>query len=419
VFLAMESLLRGLTKTDGLPEVRRRLAQTPKTLNEMFEKGLASVEEIYHEQAAQIIQVALRANEPLNVFPYSFIGDDGYDAIKAEIRAWDADECTDLAKATEVRLWARCPDILRVRSPRDAPKTAQQLGLYRVDFLHRTVRDFLALEDVQRSLKKRLQNPFNPLEFICNTLLMQIKASSSEAPRPRTWLANGLHDLIESLIDFVRELEIETEKPQTALLDELARVLASLAGEEELFLYGESFPGIMIQKDLFWYIESKLPNVLQGRGRPLLEYALVPLLTWRNPATYPSPQMVSLLLKHGAKPHQLTSGAPLKTVWEVFMANAYKQHKTRTGDQSQTQRQNELLIIQDLLRNGADPNLKHIDKWTDARVTVGKAKGIRYPTYIDLLDMIKAMYSQDEYRYIEALVRERRGGTLPKWLRWN
>ena len=419
VFLAVESLLRGLRKKDGLPEVRRRLAQTPKTLNTMFEKGLASVEEIYHEQAAQIIQVALRANEPLNVFPYSFIGDDGYDAIKAEIRAWDADECADLAKTTEVRIWMRCPDLLKVRSPREAPKSTQQLGLYRVDFLHRTVRDFLALDDTQRSLKKRLQSPFNPLEFICNTLLMQIKASSSEAPCPHTWLTNGLHDLLESLIDFTRELEIETDKPQTVLLNELARVLASLSGEGELFLYGESFTGTMIQKDLFRYTETRLPDALHQRGRPLLEYALVPILTWRNPATYPSPQMVTLLLKHGAKPHQLTSSAPLKSVWEVFMTTAYDQHKKRTGEQSQTQRQNEILIVQELLQHGADPHLKHIDKWTDPRVTVGKAKGIRYPTYIDLLEMIRAMYSQDERRYIEALIRDRRAGVLPKWLRWN
>ncbi|KAL6362600.1 hypothetical protein LRP88_03891 [Fusarium phalaenopsidis] len=76
VSLVVESLLQGLENGDRVDELRKRFEETPKTLHAMFERMLDSVEERYHEQAAQILQVAFHARAPMYVAVYSFIGDD-------------------------------------------------------------------------------------------------------------------------------------------------------------------------------------------------------------------------------------------------------------------------------------------------------------------------------------------------------
>jgi len=48
-----------------------------------------------------------------------------------------------------------------------------------VDFLHRTVRDFLRFNDIKALLAQRLETPFDPNFAICTALLAQAKAVSA------------------------------------------------------------------------------------------------------------------------------------------------------------------------------------------------------------------------------------------------
>lgn len=421
VYLAVAYILRGVTVEEGTAEVRRRLDETPKTLKAMFERMLESVEENYHEQEAQILQVALHATEPLNVFTYSFIGNDSYDPMKAEVRTWSEDECVTLAKATEARMKVRCPDLIKIWSPEEPPMNAQDLALYRVDFIHRTVRDFLALEETQCGLTQRMTVPFHPVKFICGALLMQIKAVSIDPDTNKAYSCRAPHvkGLLEKLVEYAREIELESDAADTELLDELRRVMTLQSGTDKFTIDGDSFTGIMVQKDLYKYVETRLPEALQEKGRPLLECALLPSPFWSHPATVPSPRMATLLLSHGASTRQSTVAKPSKSVWELYMATIYSRHKHGSNFQTPRQRQDQVLIVQELLSRGADAYLKLVDKWSDAKPTVGKANGIRYPTYIDLPDIIEAMYSEEERAVMEALIQKRRAGYVPSWLRWK
>lgn len=421
VYLAVEYILRGVTCEEGPNEVRRRLEETPKTLKATFERMLESVEPAYHEQEAQILQVALHATEPLNVFTYSFIGNENYDPIQADIRPWSEDECVTLSKATEARMKVRCPDLIKIWSPEEPPMSAQDLTTHRVDFIHRTVRDFLALEETQCGLSQRMTQPFHPVKFICGTLLMQIKAMNIDPDTNKAFCcrAPGIQGVIEKLVDYTREIELETDTADTPLLDELRRVLAAQSGNDKFTINGDSFTGIMVQKDLFRYVETRLPEALQEKGRPLLECALLPSPSWSHPSTVPSPRMATLLLCNGASPRQATVAKPAKSIWELYMATAYNRHKHGSNFETPYQRQNQVLIIQELLSHGADAYLKLVDRWSDAKPTVGKANGIRYPTYIDLPDIIETMFSEEERTMTEALIQKRRAGYVPSWLRWK
>lgn len=421
VYLAVANILRGVTCEEGPNEVRRRLEETPKTLRETFERMLESVDPCFHEQEAQILQVALHATEPLNVFTYAFIGNDNANPIEAEIRTWSEDECVTLSRATEARMKVRCPDLIKIWTPEEPPTSAQDLMAHRVDFIHRTVRDFLALEETQCGLSQRMTKPFHPVKFISGTLLMQIKALAidKDSSKPFCCRAPGIQALLEKLLDYARELELETDSADTELLNELRRVLVSQSGNDKFTINGDSFTGIMVQKDLYKYVETRLPEALSEKGRPLLECALLPSPSWSHPSTVPSPQMAKLLLCKGASPRQATVAKPSKSVWELYMATAYIRHKRGSDFQTPRQQQDQVSIVQELLQHGADAYLKVVDKWSDAKPTVGKANGIRYPTYIDLPDIIEAMYSEEDRTMMEALIQKRRAGYVPSWLRWK
>ncbi|CAM1511757.1 Fc.00g092700.m01.CDS01 [Cosmosporella sp. VM-42] len=412
VFLVAESLLRGLTNEDRPAELRRRLEETPKTLNEVFERMLGEVEEIYHEQAAQILQVAVHAVEPMYVVLYSFIGDDEHDALLAEIKPWSKDECIAKSKTAEVRLKVRCPDLIKIWTPRRLPETAQEMTTHHVDFLHRTVRDFLSLVDTQELLNRRLKQNFDPTEFLCNSLLTQIKAAS--VPGPGVWLhaakyREGIRQLMDDITYYARELELRTQVPQTTLLDELQRVIACQMGDDDFVLDGISFTGLMVQKDLQLYVETRLPQALNGPGNPLLELALLPPFGGaRYPTSMPSPRMVSLLLSHGAKPGQF--GDKTTAIWDRYMLGVYESHKRSPEPVYQGSKEDQISIIQELLQHGADPKLRCLVGMSEPKVTVGKAKGISYPVYMDVLEMVQEIFQPEERVFIEALIREGRRG---------
>lgn len=406
VFLVVESLLRGLSNEDRLVELRHRLSQIPKTLNDLFERMLSSVEDIYQEQAAQILQVALHAVEPLSVMIYSYVGDDEHNALEIETRTWTAEECVALSKTAEVRIKVRCPDLIKIRTPLQAPTTTQMMVEHQVDFLHRTVRDFLALEDTQKLLNQRLKKPFDAAEFICHGFLTQIKGAdlflgSWSAPSRRC------RQLLDDIIFYATDLEERTGKPQIQLLDELQRVMTQQTDGNNFLLEGDSFMGIMVRKQLYLYVETKLPQALDSHGVPLLACALWP----GKESGYkpPSPKMVSLLLRHGAK--SAGDGSRKGTsIWEDYLCWLYKRDTSRVLIQQA--REGHIAIIQSLLQYGADPRIRCLIPRKD----VGR---FELPTVRTALEVIQHVFAPEERVYIDALLNEQQSGFLRvfRWLR--
>ncbi|KAJ3460136.1 hypothetical protein MRS44_011003 [Fusarium solani] len=179
VSLVVESLLQGLENGDRVDELRKRFEETPKTLHAMFERMLDSVEERYHEQAAQILQVAFHARAPMYVAVYSFIGDDDL-LFEGDPKPWSEQDCIHKSRTTEDRLKVRCPDLIMIQGNPSTMTMAQRMTKHQVEFLHRTVKDFLSLEDTQKMLRDRTKEPFDPtrpMKFISKALLAHIRGA--------------------------------------------------------------------------------------------------------------------------------------------------------------------------------------------------------------------------------------------------
>jgi hypothetical protein len=193
VFLVVRSFQEGLVNSDRISDLRRRLVDLPKDLNEYFERILLDdVDEFYHGQSAEIFSVTLEGFGDLPLMSYWFIGNQSpADVLSLESSPLPPQKVNQRFKDARKQLSACCKGLLEVQ---DLPARTEESSLpsiiifnRRVNFLHRTVRDFLLLEDTQKILQKWYSPTFDTHESICQGLLAIIKIS----PLDREYWGDG------------------------------------------------------------------------------------------------------------------------------------------------------------------------------------------------------------------------------------
>jgi hypothetical protein len=135
--------------------------------------------------------------------------------MKAPIEPLNQERVDISSVLLEKRLNARCKGLLEVTL------VNPYLNIFskrKVDFLHRTVRDFLRLNDVQKLLRKRLEKPFDANITLCKALLLQAKGVSN-------FEANIRHDILDDFSYHAYQAEKLNRRPPTLLIDEFARLM--------------------------------------------------------------------------------------------------------------------------------------------------------------------------------------------------
>ena len=162
VFLVVRSLLRGMTNFDTADESQQRLRELPTELETFFEQIMNKVERVYQEQAARLYQICLASEAPPNMRDVSWFAiQDLRFALRNNFTRLDLNS-RSFIEGISIRINARCQDLLEVKQSR-------------VQFLHRTVKDFLETKDVSRKLKLHAGKNFNSDEYLCNAFMLQMK----------------------------------------------------------------------------------------------------------------------------------------------------------------------------------------------------------------------------------------------------
>ncbi|KAH8886968.1 hypothetical protein GQ53DRAFT_796482 [Thozetella sp. PMI_491] len=142
VFLVTKQLREGLTNFDSVSDLWRRLESFPTELEPFFKQMLDSVDKIYHQQASGALLITLGSEKPQPSMIYHFheleYPDENYVA-----------EITEIQQMTKCRLDARCRGLLQVVEKK-------------VEFLHRTVADFLRIGEMPAYLSAKKKPYFNP-----------------------------------------------------------------------------------------------------------------------------------------------------------------------------------------------------------------------------------------------------------------
>lgn len=181
VVLVVRSFQEGLRNGDSIQLLKERLRTLPRDLNGYFERILFhDVDDFYRREAARMFFVTLEAKENLPLLAYWYLGE----AIPAERRPMTMQQTNKRVKDIKRRLIASCKGLLEphYQSPDilEDPLPSAILFNEKVDFLHRTVRDYLELPGTEILIRRWIPRDFDPHEAICKALFCQVKTSPCE-----------------------------------------------------------------------------------------------------------------------------------------------------------------------------------------------------------------------------------------------
>jgi hypothetical protein len=165
VVLTVRSLLRGLENRDRVDELKSRLEELPSDLSDLYAHMMAQISPLYQQQAANSFRLALEAMKtqnqrlscPLLTLQASYAEDARAPAAEPVVqitREEEARRCDEI----EGRIRSRCCGLIETRRA-TAPETKLlSFASYEypcIDFLHRTVVEFLQEEEVEQRINTR------------------------------------------------------------------------------------------------------------------------------------------------------------------------------------------------------------------------------------------------------------------------
>ena len=407
VFLVTRLLREGFKNNDSLADLQGKLDSIPTDLELFFKLILESVEPVYREKQAGTLQVALIARGSLRSEIYSFCDleyvKESY-ALDHAVRILNKDEHSRLYGSLPKRLNARCKGLLEIRNGS-------------VEFLHRTVRDFLRTGEMTAFLSHRTKPNFNANMSILRAHIAWLK-SSQFAGNYRCVGQEGSLSFISRLgqmLDYAHAADMQDEQCQKLthkLLDDLEvsiqlmvlrrQILPARIDQENPDNSNMTtgvvalFRQALIEKDLAQYISTKISDDPFYFDEIETDPLVVALQTFvvRND-TCPSlfgkdadeGSMIStgsirtlqLLLQHGKNPNQLVKLRPsnmVVTPWSYLISLAAPWHLHETFDEPLDKEYEDRFIhsltsgvFSMLLRHGADPNVKLPD-WQPERIEV-------------------------------------------------
>ncbi|KEZ45119.1 hypothetical protein SAPIO_CDS2553 [Scedosporium apiospermum] len=208
VVLTVRSLLEGLADGDPAADLQARLREIPDELEELFGKILHGLKGRYFNDAARLFKIYQAAGEiPLTVLTLSFADEAEVESVLSQsIRPLTAKERFLRATSMKRRLNSRCKGLLEIQYPQNeqhsaaglldqrdidhllstsalGPKStsdlenyAQALGDLTIQYLHRTVKDYLESSDVSRIIQSACSNAtLTPQVSLCLGQILRLK----------------------------------------------------------------------------------------------------------------------------------------------------------------------------------------------------------------------------------------------------
>lgn len=354
VRLVTHNLVRAVNRDEGIDTIRKILNQFPKELEEYFRYIIENIEPEYRDEMAQIFLIAVDEVQPLPLFALTLLQREKSNsmyAVMAPLQLLDPHDMLAKEKNMKSRLQNRCKDLLIVESGQHPVFLRNP-----VDFLHRTVRDFLR-DCYYDQLRSEVAADFDPLVSLSNMMLFLVKSLGPiDIKDPPS--INRLFQIVDELLYYA--YEAEKGQHDAFVNNHLIEVLDNLEitnnsrnfssgnhwtnlrdspiarGDDEYREGGNcSFLALAVQARLTKYVRVKLdmdPMKLHKPRRPLLDYALRPRRVTSLTMPFHSQRaetpidikMVRLLLEKGADPNQAVHLNDGRTVWALFLVSCYE-----------------------------------------------------------------------------------------------
>lgn len=340
VYLVVKSLYEGLTNGDDFSTLERRIRRFPEDLDSFFKLMLVSIDPFYYQSMARCFKVALEAREPLTLMCFSFIDqavrDDDF-ALHRPVQPMDKYDIFNRHSQMRRRLNGRCKGLLEIEQ---SPSSMDYLG-YRVNFLHRTVRDFLLTRDMTDFIHKYLQE-FNVNRTIFQAFVALMKSMPMREDYAGTELELGA--IIRETLHYAYRTELETEQADPDLVNEARDTAMGLLTSAGLDPPWESFLRLSISRGLFKYLEQRKDCQAHSRkivDGSLLRHSLAESVRQSGADDPDLTDIVALILQRGDS----SIGLSEKTHINYWLHTLTKTLPESGIDQEWTERQQRILVL--------------------------------------------------------------------------
>lgn len=219
VYLVVRSLIEGLRNEDRLSQLHDRLRSFPSDLEDFFRYIFQSLDTFYRKQLAYMFQITLVRLEPLSPLTYWYLDEQEENpvmALEMPIQAMTSQQIYSQMMKISRCINGRCKGLLEV-----TPTISKGSYNSRVDFLHRTVKDFFMTADMQAILKENQGKAFDADLAICKALLAELKSTATMDTRGAPLIYRPLHCFFYAAYS----LEKAQKDAHIAYLDELERTV--------------------------------------------------------------------------------------------------------------------------------------------------------------------------------------------------
>jgi hypothetical protein len=206
VRIVVQSLVTGLTNDDRIRDLQERLNALPPDLEQLYGKILKDLDPFYLAHASQYFQLMLANDNSAEALLLSFADEEEKNfAIRMPPGPLSSQERARRVETLKRRLNSRCKGLLEI-GPDD-----------RVNFLHRTVRDFLVTPENLTKLENATEGSWDAHLQLCSAAYCMIKTflreNSADADRglwiakclgPASRVVTGKHYMID-ILDSLRK----------------------------------------------------------------------------------------------------------------------------------------------------------------------------------------------------------------------
>ena len=389
VRLVIKELLQGLRDGDGYRALSKMVEDIPADLDTYFKRLMNSIEPRYRKEASRFLQLALYHEDEFVTLHSNYLLDFSFAEEEnpnfaldhaynfSEMSFADEHAMAFRLESTIRKLNSRCVGLLecyssdydflrmpsfeeddpefdemilsdvfssmKAKTPIVAPGLLDGSNIFTtaystVDFLHRSLRDFLLMPETQDLLHQYTRGPYDARTFFRNARLVQLVAlnhsqvgldtsiglasyslstltvSGYRDTSSAAAVATKIQPIIENVVRFKRTKGISGWY--------LSVVLQSWEDEDSTFLT------LAIDFGLDSYVLAHLtPQAVHTkRGRPILDYLFRPRFPrWQSTICVghhlPNLALITTVLGYGANPNQLYQGVSIWALFLCFMAD--------------------------------------------------------------------------------------------------
>ncbi|OQU98830.1 NACHT domain-containing protein isoform 3 [Cladophialophora immunda] len=351
VYLVVKNLLTGLRDGDTVEVLFTRLRQIPDDLDKYFMSMMQSIAPCHRAKASTIFQLMLNPSHRPNLLTLSFIDEQELDfATSSHTKHATLPQIRYRHALVPRKVNSLCMGLLECGDPTNNP--ANMLCDRNVDYLHRTVHEFLTSMEAQQVLLQFTNGSSDVEHYLCNAYLAQIFYCRRLFPRelegdPAGPPERELLKRVEFVFAHIWRLDSNTP-PLISLVDDLADLLTIYTplllracadadyGNMPLPKFLKMWRTNPSHKPLLLALECKLSQYAvqrlsddvtreNYRDRPILDYCLRPFLSRDQPCS----AVVARVLELGADPNEETGES---TVWIQFLQQLHKLTAAQRGN---------------------------------------------------------------------------------------